>query len=426
MDKKINVEPLARVEGHGGITVTIENNQVKEVRFDILEGPRLFEQLVIGKTPDESVSIASRICAICFLSHALAEIRAQERAMDIKVGKKLQLLRKLAHFGEIIESHALHYYLLALPDYLGYPDAISMVKKFPEEVTGGLELKKFGNRVMEVVAGRRVHGENLKVGKIGKIPSDEELEELKKRAIELIPEIERGLAIWEKLDIPDYMEEEMTFASVWPEDGTYDFRADTIKISDGTVLKGDDYKTLTNERVVPHSFAKRCRYKGKPYSVGAQARMLIMKDRLDGKALEYFKKYYNERWHRNPHYNNVAQAIELLFCLEHIPELVDEIKKTPWEDSKIGREGGKGTGIVEAPRGLLIHHTEVENGRVKYADYVIPTTQNLDAAELYMRNAVENLIKQGVEDLELPLEMIVRAYDPCISCSVHLVKVVRK
>ena len=426
MDKKINVEPLARVEGHGGITVTIENNQVKEVRFDILEGPRLFEQLVIGKTPDESVSIASRICAICFLSHALAEIRAQERAMDIKVGKKLQLLRKLAHFGEIIESHALHYYLLALPDYLGYPDAISMVKKFPEEVTGGLELKKFGNRVMEVVAGRRVHGENLKVGKIGKIPSDEELEELKKRAIELIPEIERGLAIWEKLDIPDYMEEEMTFASVWPEDGTYDFRADTIKISDGTELPGDEYKKLTNERVVPHSFAKRCRYKGKPYSVGAQARMLIMKDRLDGKALEYFKRYYNERWHRNPHYNNVAQAIEILFCLEHIPQLVDEIKKTPWEDAKIGRDSGEGTGIVEAPRGLLIHHTEVENGRVKYADYVIPTTQNLDAVELYMRNAVENLIKQGVEDLELPLEMIVRAYDPCISCSVHLVKVVRK
>ncbi len=426
MDKKINVEPIARVEGHGGITVTIENNQVKEVRFDILEGPRLFEQLVIGKTPEESVSISSRICAICFLSHRLAEIRAQERARDIKIGKKLQLLRKLAHYGEMIESHSLHYYLLALPDYLGYPDAISMVKNFPQEVTGALELKKYGNKVMEIVAGRRVHGENLTVGGIGRIPSDEELDWIKKRATELIPDIERGLAVWEKLDIPDYMEEEMTFASVWPEDGTYDFRADTIKISDGTVLKGDDYKTLTNERVVPHSFAKRCRYKGKPYSVGAQARMLIMKDRLDGKALEYFKKYYNERWHRNPHYNNVAQAIELLFCLEHIPELVDEIKKTPWEDSKIGREGGKGTGIVEAPRGLLIHHTEVENGRVKYADYVIPTTQNLDAAELYMRNAVENLIKQGVEDLELPLEMIVRAYDPCISCSVHLVKVVRK
>ncbi len=426
MDKKINVEPIARVEGHGGITVTIENNQVKEVRFDILEGPRLFEQLVIGKTPEESVSISSRICAICFLSHRLAEIRAQERARDIKIGKKLQLLRKLAHYGEMIESHSLHYYLLALPDYLGYPDAISMVKNFPQEVTGALELKKYGNKVMEIVAGRRVHGENLTVGGIGKIPSDEELDWIKNRATELIPDIERGLAVWEKLDIPDYMEEEMTFASVWPEDGTYDFRADTIKISDGTVLKGDDYKTLTNERVVPHSFAKRCRYKGKPYSVGAQARMLIMKDRLDGKALEYFKKYYNERWHRNPHYNNVAQAIELLFCLEHIPELVDEIKKTPWEDSKIGREGGKGTGIVEAPRGLLIHHTEVENGRVKYADYVIPTTQNLDAAELYMRNAVENLIKQGVEDLELPLEMIVRAYDPCISCSVHLVKVVRK
>lgn len=426
MDKRINVEPIARVEGHGGITVVVENNQVKEVRFDILEGPRLFEQLVIGKTPDESVSISSRICAICFISHRLAEIRAQERALGIKIGKKLQLLRKLTHFGEMIESHSLHYYLLALPDYLGYPDAISMINKFPKEVTGALELKKYGNKIMEIIAGRRVHGENLTVGGIGKIPSYEELDWIKERATELIPEIERGLAVWEKLDIPAYMEEEMTFASVWPEDGSYDFRADTIKISDGTTLPADEYKKLTNERVVPHSFAKRCLYKGKPYSVGALARMLIMKDRLDGAALDYFKKYYNERWHKNPHYNNVAQAIEILFCLEHIPALVDEIKKTEWEDSKKVGGVGKGTGIVEAPRGLLIHHTELEEGIVQDADYVIPTTQSLDAVELYMRNAVENLLKQGVEDLELPLEMIVRAYDPCISCSVHLVKVIKK
>lgn len=426
MDKKINVDPIARVEGHGGIEVIIENDKVKEVKFNILEGPRLFEQLVVGKTPEESVSISSRICAICFLSHRLAEIRAQERALDIKVGKKLKLLRKLAHYGEMIESHSLHYYLLALPDYLGYPDAISMVKKFPQDITGALELKKYGNKVMEIVAGRRIHGENLSVGGIGKIPQDDELNWIKSRATELIPAIKKGLEIWSKLSIPDYMEEDMTFVSVLPEDGTYDFRADTIYISTGETYPANEYQKVSNERVVPHSFAKRCRYKGKPYSVGAFARLLNMSDRLNGEALKYFKKYYNKHWHRNPHYNNIAQAIELLFCLEHIPQLVDEIKSTPWEDKVQRRDSGQGTGLVEAPRGLLIHHTEVEDKKVKYADYVIPTTQNLDAAEMYMRNAVENLVEQNASDLELPLEMIIRAYDPCISCSVHLVKVIRK
>ncbi|RKZ01383.1 MAG: Ni/Fe hydrogenase subunit alpha [Candidatus Hydrothermota bacterium] len=426
MDKHIFIEPLARVEGHGGIEVYIENDMVKEVKFEIFEGPRLFEQLVVGKDPQEAVAIASRICAICFVSHTLAEIRAIERALDVKVGRKIHLLRKLAHYGEMIESHSLHYYLLALPDYFGYPDAIAMIRQFPDEVIGGLELKKFGNKVMEIVAGRRIHGENLQVGGIGKIPTDEELEWIKLRAMELIPTIERGIQFWNEVDVPDYLEEETIFISVWPEDGTYDFRADTIYVSTGETYAADDYQTALNERVVPHSFAKRCRYKGKPYSVGALARILNMRDRLDGLAADYFKKLYNERWHKNPHFNNIAQAIEILYCLEHIPKLVDEIKATPLEESTRGRDTGAGTGLVEAPRGLLIHHTEMENGRVKYADYLVPTAQNLDDAEKYMRNAVKNLLKQGVQDLELPLEMIARAYDPCISCSVHLVKVIKK
>lgn len=426
MDKKIFVEPVARVEGHGGIEVIIENNEVKDVKIDIFEGPRLMEQLTIGKSPDEAVSITSRICAICFLSHRFSDIRAHERALGIKPGKKVQLLRKLAHYGEMIESHSLHYYLLALPDYLGYPDAIAMMEKFPEEVAGALELKKYGNKVMEIIAGRRVHGENMRIGGFGKMPTDEELDWIKNRALELIPTIERGINLWKDLEIPDYMEEEAIFVSVLPEDGSYGFFADTIVVSTGEKYKADDYTKVTNERVVPHSFAKRCRYKGKPYTVGALARMLNMADRLDGMAGEYFKKLYNDRWRKNPHYNNIAQAIELLFCLEKIPALVEEIKKTPYEEAKPGKKSGKGTGLVEAPRGLLIHHYEIDKGLVKYADYVIPTTQNLDDMEKYIRNAAVNLVKKGVQDMELPLEMIMRAYDPCISCSVHLVKVVRK
>jgi len=425
MNKKISVEPLARVEGHGGIEVTIKNNKVKDVQVQIFEGPRLMEQLTLGKTPEEAVSITSRICAICFLSHRFSDIKAHEIALGVKPDKKTKLLRKLAHYGEMIESNALHYYLLALPDYLGYPDAITMLDKYSDAVTGGLELKKFGNKVMELIAGRRVHGENMRIGEFGQIPSERDLKWMKNKSIELIPVIEEGIKVWESLEIPSYLEEETLFVSVKPENGEYSFSSGTIKLSNGEEFPADDYRKITNERVVPHSFAKRCRYKGKPYTVGALARILNQSNLLDGLSKEYFEKYYNERWLKNPHYNNISQAIEVLFCLEKIPSLVDKILSLKYKPSKPQKDSGTGTGLVEAPRGLLIHNYKIKKGKVDFADYVIPTTQNLDDMEKYIRIATENLIKKKVEELELPLEMIVRAYDPCISCSVHMVKVKR-
>ncbi|MCD6276978.1 Ni/Fe hydrogenase subunit alpha, partial [candidate division WOR-3 bacterium] len=422
------IEPIARVEGHGGIRVEVEKNKIKKITVDIYEGPRLIEQMVVGKTPEEDVSITSRICAICFASHRLAAITGLEKALGIKVSKKTELLRELAHFGEMIESHSLHYYLLALPDLVGYPDAITMVNKYPDDVVGGLELKKFGNRVMEIVAGRRIHGENMRIGGFGKIPSDEELNWIKRRASELIPIIESGLELWGKLEIPDYMEEETNFVCMEPGNNQFGFSGTEIMVSDGTKVDVEEYKKITNERVVEHSFAKRCRYKGRPYTVGAIARIINLGDRIKTPiARDYLDRYYDEKkWKRNPIYNNVAQAIEVLWCLEKIPELVDEIKKAEYKPVKAKKEAGTGTGGIEAPRGTLFHSYKIKNGLVAEANFIAPTTQNLDEMEKYMMNAAKNLLNQNKEDIELPLEIIVRAFDPCISCSAHLVRVVKK
>ncbi len=423
MNKKIFIEPVARVEGHGGIEVLIEKDKVKEIKVDIFEGPRLIEKLVVGKSPDEAVSISSRICAICFVSHRLSEIISQEKAMGMKPGRKTQLLRKLAHYGEMIESHSLHYYLLALPDYFGYPDAIRMLEKH-EEVAGALELKKYGNKIMEIVAGRRIHGENMRIGGFGKYPDEKELEWIKAKAYELIPVIESGIELWEKVNVPDYLEDDTVFMSV-DSDEEYAFVGDRVKISTGEVFQSEEYAEIIKERVVKHSFSKRCRYKGKPYSVGALARIINSGDKLDGLAKDYFTQLYNLRWHKNPLFNNIAQAIEILYCLEKIPALVDEIRMADDKVKGPERKTGSGVGIVEAPRGLLIHYNKLLNGKVDYADYIIPTTQNLDDMEKYMRLAAENLLKRKEQNLELPLEMIMRAYDPCISCSVHMVRVKR-
>lgn len=423
--KKISIEPLARIEGHGGIEVEFLDGKVKKVTVDVYEGARLIEQLVLGKTPEEDVSIVSRICAICFVSHRLSAIKGLEKCLGIKPSLKVELLRRLAHFGEMIESHSLHYYLLALPDLAGFPDAISMINKFPEDVSAALEIKKFGNRIMEIIAGRRIHGENMNIG-FGKIPDDNELDWIKEKSTEYIALIESGLELWGKLNIPDYMEEESNFACLLPTEG-FGFWGDEIIISDGEKFDIEDYKKLTNERVVEHSFAKRCRYKGKPYIVGSIARIINLGEKIDTPlAKSFYEKYYDEnKWKKNPIYNNVAQAIELLFCLEKIPELIDDIKKAKYEEMKPKRDTGEGTGSFEAPRGLLIHHYRLENGLVVEADFIAPTTQNLDSMEKYIFNAAKNLTEKEIKEIELPLEIIARAFDPCISCSAHLVKIKR-
>ncbi len=421
---KINIMPLARVEGEGGIYVEMEDERVKEVRMDIYEGPRLIETVVLGKRPDDVISIVTRICSICSTSHRLASVRGFERAGGVEVPEKIRLLRKLVHYGEYIESHSLHYYLLALPDFFGYPDAISMAEKYGDLVLGGLELKKFGNFIMETINGKAIHGENIRIGYMGRIPEKDALEHIKSRALALIPVIEDGIMAFPAMEIPDYMEEETNFICLVPEDDGFGFIGNTIITSKGERFDVEEYKKVTNERVVPHSFAKRSSYAGSPFTVGALARVNILGERLPGKAGDFFRRLWSERWKRNPLFNNLAQAIEILFCLEQIPPLVDRILSLPDPELKEPEvKEGEGTGAVEAPRGTLYHHYKVENGRTVECDIITPTAQNLDDMEKYLRRAAENLGKNPPEDFELRLELIPRAYDPCISCSVHMLRV---
>ncbi len=432
---QIRIPALARVEGHGNILVEFAKGKVKTVNLNIPEGPRLFETLVIGKTPEEVVNIVPRICAICSVSHRYAAIRALERALDIKETKVTNLLRTLMHYGEMIESHSLHAFVLALPDFLGYPSAIAMVDKFAPQVLKVLRLKKFGNYIMEIVTARWTHGENPTVGGFGSVPTKTQLLDIKKQAEELIPVAEELVELMRNLHYPTAMEDGMVFMCLKPPTEKYGFVGDKVLISTGEEHPIEKYKELCNERIVAHSTAKRCRYNDKPFVVGALARMNLLGERLHGKASQCFKRCYSLSWIRNPLYGNLAQAIETLFCLEQTPKLIDELlkkEKTLASETRIKKpdtKTGKNVGAVEAPRGTLYHYYEVNRGLVTNANMIIPTAQNFDSMETHIRIAAQNLIagvgdrvsSQARKDLELTLEMIVRSYDPCISCSVHVV-----
>jgi len=424
--KTISIDHLTRVEGNGGISATIDGKVVTDVKFNIFEGPRLIERLTIGRTPEEDVSIVPRICAICTLSHKNAVLRAMENALSIEVSPKVYYSREMMHMGEMIESHSLHTFLLALPDYLGYPNAIAMAADFGFEAKIGLEMKNFGNHIMKTYSGRFIHGENPIIGGFGKFPTREELIWIKNRAQQFMPFVFKTVKLFCEPEYPVIPEDDTLYACCEPGNNKYGFWGEEIILSTGEKFKKDDYKSFSNEFIVPHSYAKRSRYNGKPFSVGALARVNVLGNRLEGSAGEMYKKYFNEHWKKNPLYHNAAQALEILYSFERIPQLADILlghEEDPPVVSYTNKEG-KGTGIVEAPRGLLIHHYEIENGLVKHVDIITPTAMNAEDIERYCHIAAQKLLDEGKEDeIKARMDIVVRAFDPCISCSAHMAQV---
>jgi sulfhydrogenase subunit alpha len=424
--KTIDIDLLTRVEGNGGVSVTIDGNVVTDVKFKIYEGPRLIEKMTVGRTPEEDVSLTPRICAICSVSHKLAAIRAMEDALSVEVSPEVQLYRELMHMGEMIESHSLHTFYLALPDYLGFPNAIAMAADHDLEVKIALEMKEFANFIMQTLSGRPIHGENPKIGGFGRYPSKEELLWIKSRAIQFMPFVHKTVTLFCEIDYPDSPEEETLYACCDPGNKEYGFWGERILLSNGTTIEKENYKNLTNEFVVSHSFAKHSRYDGKPYSVGALARVNNLGERLEGKAGEFYKKYFNPRWKTNPLFHNAAQALEICYCFERTPVLIDAILKRSDRPPLVdySSEKGKGTGLVEAPRGLLIHSYEIADGLVTHTDIVTPTAQNADDIERYCQIGAQKLLNEGNENLIVArMEQVVRAFDPCISCSVHMAEI---
>ncbi len=426
MKKSIVVDEVCRVEGHGGITVSIQNGKVSEVKFDIFEGSRFFEPLLKGRPYDEIASITSRICAICSFGHTLASVQATEDAFGVKVSPQTEKLRDLMMQAEMIESHSLHLFCLVLPDLLGYPSAIHMAADHKEAVAMGLGLKKIGNTMREVLGGRAIHPCNAIVGGFGKLPAPDALAALQDPLKKALDDSMKAVDLFASLENPNYAESPTIYAALDSPGGIYGYFGKDILVSTGERLDIHDYRKLTNEKTVSHSHAKHSLFSGKPYMTGSLARLILNEKKLQGRAKEAQKKLRLRLPSDNIFDNNLAQAVELVFSLERSLGIIGEfLREGPREEKlpEIKPRAGQGVGAVEVPRGTLYHsYSYDEQGRILEADIITPTAQNLANAEKDFRAAVERLPKEPQESMAFKLEMVARAYDPCISCSVHLIE----
>ena len=223
------------MEGHGGITVVVDGNDVSKVEFDVFEGIRLFEGLVRGRSIEDVPQIVSRICAICSTNHVITCLQALENALGLKVSKQTRKFRDLAFQGANIESHALHVFVLDLPDLLGHSSVISLAGVIPDAVKVALRLKKLGNSIQEVIGGRAVHPINHIIGGFGRIPSTDELVALRDQVRAGLGDCEQALAVLRTVPIPDFVNAPIRCAAVVPVDEAFFFGDEMEIIEDGTL-----------------------------------------------------------------------------------------------------------------------------------------------------------------------------------------------
>jgi coenzyme F420-reducing hydrogenase alpha subunit len=432
-DIKINVNYLTRVEGHGNIVVEVKDGKLEICRLEIVESPRFFEGFLRGRSIFEAPHITSRICGICACGHTLASIQAAEDALGIKPTEQTTLLRKLLLHYEELDSHILHIYLLVAPDLVGVPSFVPLIKSHPEVVRRALRMKRLCNELCDILVGRHVHPISAVVGGFTKLPSHNDLEEMHKRLIELRKDMETTVELFTNLTFPEF-ERETEYVALVNDEEEYPLLYGDIGSTDGYRVSKYEYKTVTNEFIVPYASAKRTKWHRDSYAVGALARFNLNHEKLHPKAKEAANTLNLRPKCINPYLNTVAQIVECVHCVEDAIRIIE----TLWQkginydeivvpdlnqNGNLPQLAGEGVGAVEVPRGLLIHHYEIdERGVFKNANCVIPTNQNTHNIELDMIKLVPEIINQSQEEIKLALEMLVRAYDPCISCSVHMIE----
>jgi sulfhydrogenase subunit alpha len=418
----INLENIAKTEGHANLEVRVREDKVEFVKFEITENQRFYEQAIRGQPIATAPQLMSRICGTCSIAHMTCCIESIEKALNIQPTEQALVMKKLATYGLMIRDHALHLYFFSLPDLIGKDSILDFSENDPKEhklLHDSFDIKRAGNTLSTIVAGKAVHAPFPAVGGFLAAPTDEQVQKAIKELKYARPLVLNLIDIFYNWD--ERMERETDFVALTTKD--FSFLDGEIRSSKGAVVKEADYPDHLMKFIMPYSQAYGYEFEGDPFMVGALSRINLNMDCLHEEtrrsAAEYLKVFPSNNIFRN----NLAQAIEILHSIDHGLELLDrKFVKEPVQKPEI-KEDCTGVGVIEAPRGTLYYRSTVgRGGKIKNVNVVVPTAQNQINIEKDIAKLVQDNLNLGKKDIEYKIEKLVRTYDPCMSCAAHFIK----
>ena len=422
-NRLIEVPAIARVEGEGALHLGLRGDEIVDLRLEIYEPPRFFEAFLAGRHFSEVPDIVPRICGICPVAYQMSAVHALEELFEVEVPQGTRELRRMLYCAEWIESHMLHVHLLAAPDLLGYDSAIEMAQRERAAVERGLRIKRLGNDLLATIGGREIHPVSPRVGGFSRAPRPRDLRALAGRMHDAVAEI-REVADWAAgLPTPSFSPGTEMLAMVHPAE--YPMNEGALASTEGRSFDARTFEDTVEEIHVEHSNALHARFTGGgSYMVGPLARLNLNRERLTPVAAELAARLGVDGGAvRDRFASMAARVVETALALEESARLIDAYEPPEPPMADVRPRAGRGAWVTEAPRGILFHRYDVEaDGTILEAKIVPPTSQNLRHMEEDLRAFIPSVVHQPDPQLALSCEMLVRTYDPCISCATHFLR----
>lgn len=421
----VNIQKLSKIEGHADLDIKIRDGKVEDVVLKVMENLRFFNQAVKGQDYQNVPQMVSRICGTCSIAHLTACIEAVEKALGIKNTEQTMTLRKLTMYSLMIRDHALHLYFFVLPDILGVDSILDVSEEQKYLIHEALHVKEAGNNLSNLVAGRAVHAPFEQVGGFSHEVDNSKIPQIIEELKSVRPFVLKLIQIMADCDFS--LKRKTNFVAICPTD--FAFLEGKIKSSSGALIEEKDFWDHLQNVVLPYSQASGFEFEGQEYMVGALSRINLNQENLHPKTKKDAEKHLSLFPSENIYHNNLAQAIEILHSIDHSIELLENNRFKKEDPVKPEILSGEGVGVIEAPRGTLYYWIGINEGKVRYVNLVIPTAQNL----INMKEDVKKIVhdscqvdsseEEMAKKIRKEVEKLIRAYDPCMSCASHFLRI---
>ena len=419
-DEEIRLDNLSKIEGHGSLEIKIENDTVKYAKLEITESKRFYTQAIRNKFALALPLMTSRICGTCSIAHLTCCSEAVEKAIGYAPTDQTILLRKLSMYGMMIRDHSLHLFLFCLPDLFGKDSVLDFDESQNEMIRKAFAIKSAGNNLSKVVAGRAVHATFAEVGRFSHIPGKEDVKKVMSELKSVRSYVIDFIEIFYNSDLK--LERDTNFVALVTKD--YSFLGGDVRDESGEDIMEDKYRDYLEKVVIPYSEATGYNFEGKEFMTGALARMNLNRENLHADTKNDVSKFLSAFPSKNIYCNNLAQAIEILHCIDHSIELLESNEFNEEHSAPPVVKAGEGIGLIEAPRGLLYYMLSINStGKVKYGNIIVPTQQNQIGMEKSIIQVVQANMDKDKKQIEYEIEKLIRAYDPCMSCASHFLKI---